>query len=312
LEDPKGNNHPYLTPEEEALLVSFYASKLPSLVGPSALVGRLRRESKITATAAMLYRRFFLSNSVMVHDPKIVMTAAAFLATKVEDAMTDVRYLEDATNQLGAPVTMAEILPAELHLLGGVYFQVLCFHPYKAVLAITEDLRTYLKSEKGRTFVTFSDGTDRPIVGQDLKPMHDAAQQIVNDVIVSDIPALYTPGQIGMAALMVANREQQRNDASDSSSVPLIDMAGYLAQRFNRDVDKLDGTISLLQEICDKLAELKEGKYGCANYKLDMSQLKGIHKKLKKVRLWGTKEKKKKRKNGDDGGEQPKKKPKKA
>jgi hypothetical protein len=60
------------------------------------------------------------------------------------------------------------------------------------------------------------------------------------------------------------------------------------------------------------LAELKEGKYGCANYKLDMSQLKGIHKKLKKVRLWGTKEKKKKRKNGDDGGEQPKKKPKKA
>jgi cyclin H len=64
------DGHDYLTPDEEGLLVSFYTSKLPSLIGPMAQVPRLRRESKVPATAAMLLRRFYLSNSVMIHDPK--------------------------------------------------------------------------------------------------------------------------------------------------------------------------------------------------------------------------------------------------
>jgi cyclin H len=288
------DGNPYLTPAEEELLVSFYASKLPSLIGPMAQVPRLRRESKVPATAAMLLRRFYMSNSVMVHDPKVVMVAAAFLAAKVEDAMTDVRYLEEGTNLMNAPVTSSEIIPAEINLLSGVNFELFCFHPYKAVLSITEDMRTYLKSEKGRSLVRFSSGNDRPIVGQDLKPMHDAAQLIVNDVIVSDIPLLYPPGQVGLAALMVANEQQQGTD-----DIPFIDILGYLSQRFENS--DLDGLTSVLDEICTMLRELKEGKHGCANHDVDMVALKGIHKKLKKCRLWGAKEKKKKRKKeGED------------
>jgi cyclin H len=68
--DGGGDGNEYLTPEEECLLVSFYTSKIPSLIGPMAQVPRLRRESKVPATAAMLLRRFYLSNSVMIHDPK--------------------------------------------------------------------------------------------------------------------------------------------------------------------------------------------------------------------------------------------------
>jgi cyclin H len=62
--DLKG--HPFLTPDEEEVLVSFYVSILPRLIGPAAKIPRLRRESKVAATAALLLRRFFLSNSVMV------------------------------------------------------------------------------------------------------------------------------------------------------------------------------------------------------------------------------------------------------
>ncbi|VEU37687.1 unnamed protein product [Pseudo-nitzschia multistriata] len=202
---------------------------------------------------------------------------------------------------MNSPVTVSEILAAEIKLLSGVNFELLCFHPYKAVLAITEDLRTYLKSEKGRSLVTFLDGTDRPIIGQDLKPMHDDAQSIVNDVIVSDIPLLYTPGQIGLAALIVANENQKGKD-----NVPQIDLMGYLSHRFEQGAD-IPRMSSLLQEIGTKLQELKEGQHGCANYKVDMQKLKAIHKKLKKCRIWGVKEKKKKkRKNApehDDGPE---------
>lgn len=292
------NGSPFLNTEEEALLVSFYASKLPTLIGPQAQISRLRRESKVPATAAMLLRRFFLSNSVMMFDPKAIMVASAFLASKVEDAMTDIRYLEEGTQRMNAPVTQAEILPAEVNLLSGINFELLCFHPYKAVLAITEDLRTYLKSEQGKSLVQFSDGSQRPITGHDLKPMHDAAQMIVNDVIVSDIPLLYTPAQIGLAALVVANEEQQ-----SKPDVPQIDLLGYLAQRFEQADQK--SMTKLLDNICVLLRGLKDGKYGCANHQVDMQVLKGIHKKLKKCRAWGVKEKKKKRKKdaAEEGSE---------
>lgn len=84
--------HDFVTPQEEGLLIAFYASKLPSLIGPLAQVPRLRRDAKVTATAALLFRRFFLSNSVMMYDPKAVMVAAAFLGSKAEDATSDVRF----------------------------------------------------------------------------------------------------------------------------------------------------------------------------------------------------------------------------
>jgi hypothetical protein len=64
-ENPSGND--FLSPEEEGRLVDFYAAKLPSLIGPLAQVPRLRREIKVSATAALLYRRFYLSNSVMLY-----------------------------------------------------------------------------------------------------------------------------------------------------------------------------------------------------------------------------------------------------
>jgi cyclin H len=73
----------FLNATEEATLVSFYAPKLGTLIGPKSEVEKLRRESKVTATAALLYRRFFLSNSVMLYDPKSIMVASAFLASKV-------------------------------------------------------------------------------------------------------------------------------------------------------------------------------------------------------------------------------------
>ena len=317
LESPSG--HPYLTPAEEATLVSFYVSKLPSLIGPTAQIPRLRRESKVTATAALLLRRFFLSNSVMLYDPKCIMTAAAFLGAKVEDAMTDIRYLEEGTALMNAPVRQAEILPAELALLSGIHFDLLCFHPYKAVLALTEDLRTYLKSDKGKALVSIdstasnssgaSSGT-RPLSGKDLKPIYDEARNLLDDVVISDLPLLYSPGQVGMAALWVAQeRVQQQQAAVDTASTttpalpPRIDLHGYIKQRFD---DSASDLFDILPGLCDMLQALQQGQYGClpkstttttssdvaasdapATATEYMTTLKAIHKKLKKVRRWG-------------------------
>ena len=197
---------------------------------------------------------------------------------------------------MNAPVTVAEIVPAELALLTGINFDLLCFHPYKAVLAFTEDLRTYLKSEKGKSLAHFPPGQNRPVIGQDLKPMHDMARKIIDDVIVSDVPLMYSPGQVGLAALMVANEALQHDSNVD---VPNIDLLGYVQQRFDDKVNK-EFMKQEMTDLCAMLQGLQEGKHGCGNHNADMNALKAVHKKLKKCRLWGKSQGKKRKATGDD------------
>jgi cyclin H len=275
-ESSDGNS--FIDAAEEQLLVNFYLSKLPALIGPAAQVQRLRRDSKVLATSAMLYRRFFTSNSVLLFDPKAILVAAAFLGSKVEDAMAPVHHLEEGIVALDAVVSTQEIMAAEVALISGVNFDLLCFHPYKAVVSLTEDLRTFLKTAAGQGL------TEQPITGQDLKPVYDRARAILEDNVVSDLPLVFSPSQIGMAALMCAAEH----------GGPNIDFQNYLQARFpNQPCDKLS---DVLPQIVVLLNDLKEGKHGCGNYKIAIDRVKRIHKRLKKVRTWGEQKSTKKKK----------------
>ena len=197
-----------------------------------------------------------------------------------------------------AHVTQEEILAAELALIQGIAFDLLCFHPYKAVLALTEDLRTFLKSDKGKALVQ-----GRPVSGQDLNPLYATARNILEDALLhTDLALLYTPGQIGLASLMVAQdvlhekAATEENDSSSNSSNPLqIDWYGYVQHRFEASPTK-DQTWQALQELRQELRQPKPT--------YDLAALKAINKKLKKVRAWGAAEGKK-RKKDDDGGDEP-------
>lgn len=283
---PQGD--PYLNAQEEACLIDFYLQKLPALIGPRAHVRRLTRDSKVLATAATLYRRFFTCNSVLLYDPKTILVAAAFLGSKVEDATADVKDLEQGTEAMAAPVSTLEIVNAEIHLLSGVGFYLLCFHPYKATVSLTEDLRTFLKTEAGQSV------HPSHISGQDLVPVYEAARGLLDDVIVSDLPLVYSPGQIGLAALMMSPID--------------MDWHQYIQVRFPDQY--APWIMETLDTIKGMMKELKEGKHGCGNYSTDTSAVKAVHKKLKKVRTWGDKKKKSKKDkkrpaNEETGGKSP-------
>lgn len=303
-----------LSPSDETALLSFYCSKIPLLIGPHAMLPRCKRDAKVSATASLLFRRFYLSNSVMMHDPKTMLAAAAFLAAKVEDCMLDVRYLEMGTKEMNAPVPVNDILDAEIKLIKGVDFDLLVFSPYKTILSITEDLRTYLKSERGRGLVKWNKGQQqRQLVGEDLRPTHDKAMKLTDDVIVSDIPLMYAPGEVGMASLIVANEDVCKESnggekGGDKTESPEIDIMGYVRSRFE-DTDEsgvvvdsaaIDAVVDRVTRLSQLVRELREGKHGCGNYDTDMAELKGLNKKLKKCRAWGSssdsKKEKKKRK----------------
>ena len=320
LEEPATDSS-ILTPEEESTLIDFYSSKLLTLIGPSATHPKLKRDIKVASTASLLLKRFYLSNSITLFDPKTIMVASAFLASKVEDATCDVRYIEDGTRAMQAHVKIKEIIEAEIALVKGVDFDLCCFHPYKVVLAYTEDLRSFLKSKDGKHCVTvLSNHNDKNVnvqrelvSGEDLRPIYDKARDIVQQLVFrSDVMLLASPGKIGLVAMMLANKillqSQDENFKKDGESTVFIniDFREYLRCRFaeERKEHEID---TLWQEIED-LSQVVQNAVDqlLLQPEPDMVALKGIHKKLKKCRIWGKddkKKKKKKRKHGEGDGD---------
>ena len=230
-----------------------------------------------------------------------------------------------------AHVTVEKIISSELRLLEGIHCDLMCFHPYKTLIGYSEDLRTYLKSKDGRAAVISSTssssnrGKGNPSVvvsGEDLRPIHNDARRIVDDACVSEIPLLHTPGQIGLAAMILANEkvdkaraealvdefgEEKKKD--DKASFPRIDLHTYVKNRFKgRTAEEHEALEKQMEALIDMLRLLRQGEY-----ELDISALKAVHKKLKKCKAWGESEeakgektkKKKKRKADEDVAEDP-------
>jgi hypothetical protein len=329
------NDDDFLSPTEESTLVTFYCSRMPLLIGPHAALPRCRRDAKVASTACLLFRRFYLSNSVMMHDPRTMLAASAFLASKVEDCTISMSCIVSGTEEMNAPVPAGDVLDAEMRLIRGIDFDLLVFSPYKTVLSYTEDMRTFLKTERGAGLVEWPSrrGRDRgrghghrgrvELAGEDLRPMHDEAMRICDDVIVSDVPLMFAPGEVGLAALMIANEYvgggdggggvgdvgASGNDDGDDDGEgaprgsPHIDIIRYIRSRFQdaneSDVDvdaaAIDAVARRVSILGQMIRELREGKHGCGNYGLDMDELKGLNKKLKKCRAWGLSDKKEKK-----------------
>lgn len=287
---PEDASASFPTPDEEATLVEFYSAKLLTLVGPKASIPKLTRDIKVASTASLLLRLFFLSNSVTLFDPKTIMVACAFLACKVEDATCDIRYIEDGTKQMSAHVKIKDIIEAEVALVKGVDFDLCCFHAYKVVLAYTEDLRTFLKSNDGKRCINKEN-----VSGEDLVPIYNMAREIVERVVFhSDIMLLSSPGKVGFAAMMLSNRRLVEKGKSKGTDVAVveIDFRGYLNCRFANE-KKEHEIEALWQEMIILLNPLEKAM---DKAELDIAVLKGIHKKLKKCRIWGKSESKKKKK----------------
>jgi hypothetical protein len=73
-----------LSPEDQELLVHFHAHQIQRLIGPNSIFPALIRGSNVLSTAIMLFRRFYLSNSVIDFHPRHIAAASALLACKAD------------------------------------------------------------------------------------------------------------------------------------------------------------------------------------------------------------------------------------
>jgi cyclin H len=69
---------------DQETLIHFHAHQIQRLVGPGAIFPQLRRSAAVLSTAIMIFRRFFLSNSVIHFHPRDIAAASALLAVKVD------------------------------------------------------------------------------------------------------------------------------------------------------------------------------------------------------------------------------------
>ena len=90
LENKEIQSNLLLSSQEQDTLVRFHANQISMLVGPDAILSTLVRSETVYATSIMIFRRFFLSNSVLDFSPRKMATASCFLASKLEESRLDV------------------------------------------------------------------------------------------------------------------------------------------------------------------------------------------------------------------------------
>ena len=87
----KSNNNPpsiysssTISPADQETLVHFHAHQIQKLIGPNAIFPSLKRGASVLSTAIMLFRKFYLSNSVIDFHPRSIAAASALLAVKAD------------------------------------------------------------------------------------------------------------------------------------------------------------------------------------------------------------------------------------
>jgi hypothetical protein len=84
LQQTDAHTEPNLSSNDQASLVHFHAHQLQRLIGPNAIFPGLQRSASSLSTAIMIFRRFYLSNSVIDFHPRNIAAASALLAVKVD------------------------------------------------------------------------------------------------------------------------------------------------------------------------------------------------------------------------------------
>ncbi|KIW51847.1 hypothetical protein PV05_10532 [Exophiala xenobiotica] len=183
-----------LTVDEELKIVEWGCSKIQDM--GEAMNPRI--PSNVVATAIQYLRRFYLTNSPMTYNPKQIITCALYLATKADHFYISlskfVAELEDLTED--------DVKAPEFLLLQGLRFTLDVRHPMKGLAG--GHIEMNVMAEEGRlgTISTSTGSTKRIGQAADLakKLLATAAQ-------MTDAYFLFTPSQIWLAAMMVADRE---------------------------------------------------------------------------------------------------------
>lgn len=230
---------------------------------------QIKQEAEFSnqATAVQYIKRFYISNSVMTYHPSDILKTALFFATKTENHYFRLTKFADAIGKTKAE----DVLASEFLLTQGLRFTFDVRHPFRALEGAVMELQAMAKgnipSLPGGEIVE-----DMPrSMDKRVKDAHRKAREYLKtSAILTDVYFHFTPSQIMMAALMIADEELVR---------------WYIASKFPEDGSagpEIAGKIWETLELCANL--LREVDPSLEPLTEERKALSALAKKLKKCR----------------------------
>lgn len=178
-----------ITYEEEQKFVRFFGQQAVQICA------HFNMPTQVKATAVQFLRRFYLVHSVMEYRPKNVLYAVVFLSAKSENFFVSIEAFAARL-----PKTNPEdILDLEFVVLQALKFTLLVHHPFRPLYGFFLDMQQVLLWPEP---VMYDVNIDT------IGKLYDAGKRWLNDhALLSDVPFLFTPPQIAMAALYDTNRK---------------------------------------------------------------------------------------------------------
>jgi len=179
--------------EEDYQKVTIFFANLIQALGE-----QLKVRQQVIATATVFFKRFYARNALQSIDPLLMAPTAVFLASKVEEfgVISNSRLISTCQsvikNKYSMPFKNSEfpyriqnVLECEFHLLETMDCCLILYHPYRPLLQYVADATTEDKNEDNNKILSM-------------------AWKVINDSLRTDVPLLYPPYQIALAALHVA------------------------------------------------------------------------------------------------------------
>ena len=147
-----------------------------------------------SATAASLFRRFYMRQSIASRDPHVAVAAVVYLSGKVDECKCSAQKVIDHLTalceydyaEIFSRITVSKVLHFELQMIEKLGFDLLVHSPYPSLLR----------------FFNAAEGIPSAAVGQNVLR---ASRDIINDAMLyTDLALTHPPHVTALAALCVA------------------------------------------------------------------------------------------------------------
>ena len=296
--------------EDEEYLLRHFTRQMDMCMSKqeTRTLGFVSCESKhwrVSATAIVYFRRFYLNNSMSTHDPRIIMLGCLILAGKSEESRVE-RMSE--LSALNPDCTPQRMLTAELLVIQGLNFNTKIFHPINFCQTLMSDIK---RKYSTKSQIRAKDvPTVEPHVFEKWLP---SAENVLAALQYTNACLLYTPLDIAFSALyltefnsfkaslvvvdedaiQVTVKTEQGSTAVSGSAVTAAALKKsfflqYFSERF--------GTIqySLSMSCVEGIASLLEAGQNCQDGH-EISQVYAAMKRLRSRARWGHSQKKQKK-----------------
>ncbi|KAL3442383.1 cyclin-like protein [Aspergillus insuetus] len=251
-----------LTPEEEQDLVRYYCEQIVQL-GESY---KPPLPTIVRATAIQYLRRFYLTNSPMTYHPKTIMPCALFIATKTDNYYLSLRQFAEI---VPGDTSAEDIIAPEFLVMQSLRFTFDVRHPFRGleggIMELTaisqglaqpaphapdtpqqaDDLRRKMLSVPQPPNTNQSSSSS---ISDRLARAHHNTREILKSAAqMTDAYFFYTPSQIWLSALCIADRPLAEFYLDTKLTGPKIDNSHELTQLRTKLLTTLNTCATLLQ-----------------------------------------------------------------